>query len=134
MKCIRCGKIIPDNENICANCGFNIQKYELLNKYVNNPIDPDVPYEKKSDLIDNPILTLIFGLLSILFAFLFVGSSTIVLFYLGAFILTVFLTFYVASKPSKVKLRPLKNLGVGMAYFAMGIVIFKIAYQLLGLF
>lgn len=132
MKCLRCGKEMPDKDGICENCGFNFNEHKLYKKYIKNPVDPDVPDNQKSNLIDNPVLTLIFGGLSVLFSLLFITASTVVIIYLILLILAVFLTFYLSSKPSKVKLRPLRNIGVGMAYFAAGLVVFKIVYQILG--
>ena len=132
MKCLRCGKEIPDKTVICDNCGFNFEEHNLYEKYLKRPVDPDVPDEQKASLIDNPVLTLIFGALSVFFALLFITASTIVIIYLVLLILSVFLTFYLSSKPSKVKLRPLRNIGIGMAYSSMGLLVFKVVYQLLG--
>lgn len=132
MKCLRCGKEIPDNTAVCENCGFNIQENKLYEKYLKQPVDPEVPADQKSSLIDNPVLTLLSGGLSIFFSLLFISASTIVILYLALFILFVFFTFYLSTKPCKVKLRPLRNVGIAMAYFALGLVIFKFVYQLIG--
>ncbi|MCK9536486.1 MAG: hypothetical protein M0R05_02670 [Bacilli bacterium] len=132
MKCLRCGQEIPNKTVICDNCGFNFEEHKLYEKYLKRSVDPEVPDEHKASLIDNPVLTLIFGALSVLFSFLFITASTITIIYLILLILSVFLTFYLSSKPSKTKLRPLRNIGIGMVYFAVGLVIFKIVYQLLG--
>ncbi|MFA6722436.1 MAG: hypothetical protein WCS50_03780 [Bacilli bacterium] len=133
MKCLRCGNDMPDNIATCENCGFNIEEYKLYEKYLKQPADPEVPEDQKSSLVDNPVLTLLSGGLSVFFSLLFISASTIVILYLALFILFVFFTFYLSSKPSKVKLRPLRNVGVVFAYFALGLVIFKFVYQLWGL-
>ena len=124
---------MPDNTATCENCGFNIEEHKLYEKYLKQPADPEVPEDQKSSLVDNPVLTLLSGGLSVFFSLLFISASTIVILYLALFILFVFFTFYLSSKPSKVKLRPLRNVGVVFAYFALWLVSFKFVYQLWGL-
>jgi len=131
MKCTRCGKEVANNVIICDNCGFNFTEHKQQEKYLKNPVDPDVPVEQRASLVDNPVLTLIFGSLSIMFSLLFIIK--LVVLYLIIMILMVFITFYLSAKPSKVKLRPLRNVGIAMAYIAIGFILFIFAYKLIGL-
>lgn len=101
MKCLRCGNDMPDNTATCENCGFNIEEHKLYEKYLKQPADPEVPEDQKSSLVDNPVLTLLSGGLSVFFSLLFISASTIVILYLALFILFVFFTFYLSSKDRK---------------------------------
>jgi len=95
---------MPDNTATCENCGFNIEEHKLYEKYLKQPADPEVPEDQKSSLVDNPVLTLLSGGLSVFFSLLFISASTIVILYLALFILFVFFTFYLSSKPSVIHL------------------------------
>ena len=79
MKCLRCGNDMPDNTATCENCGFNIEEHKLYEKYLKQPADPEVPEDQKSSLVDNPVLTLLSGGLSVFFSLLFISASTIVI-------------------------------------------------------
>jgi membrane-bound ClpP family serine protease len=136
-KCIRCGKNLPSEVKICDNCSFDFQEYEAYQKafapYVEKE-DPVVPESQRSSLIDNPIITFILGIVSLLFMFLFLFTPKIVVLYLIGVILFVILTYIMATFPSKVKLVHFQNIGRWMANIAISVTIFKIVYVVLGMF
>ena len=132
MKCIRCGKEVPDDTIICNECGFDFDEYYNNRSIITVEEDPIVPENQKSSLVDNPILTFIFGLLSIPMTFIFIVSSTIVIIYLVGVILLVFLTLFMSRKPCKVKLKPVRNVGKWMAYFSINLIVFKVVYDIIG--
>lgn len=132
MKCIRCGKEVPDDTIICNECGFDFDEYYNNRNIITVEEDPIVPEDQKSSLVDNPILTFIFGLLSIPMTFIFIVSSTIVIIYLVGVVLLVFLTLFMSRKPCKVKLKPVRNVGKWMAYFSISLIVFKVVYDIIG--
>lgn len=132
MKCLRCGKVIPSGINVCENCGFDLAEFKSK-KVFREQEDPDVLEQHKVTLIDNPILTFIFGLLSVASSFLFATAETIVILYLVLVILFNVFTFKMANKPCKVKLKPLNNVGKILAYFSIGFILFRIIYQVIGI-
>lgn len=131
MKCKSCGKEVADNIAICPNCGFDIESYKKLQRVVVKE-DPEVSEKEKSSLIDRPIFTFLFGILSLIIAILFVTSQTIVLLYLALFILFNVLTLINANKVGKVKLEPFKDVGKLFSYLSIGFVIFKVVFDILG--
>lgn len=131
MKCKSCGKEVADNTAICQYCGFDIEAYKKLQKVVVRE-DPEVDETKKTNLVDSPILAFVFGILAVISAILFVVSPTIVVLYLGLFILFNYLTFTLANKPAKVKLLPLSTVGKFMAYFSIGFVVLKVVFEIIG--
>lgn len=131
MKCKSCGKEIAENISICPNCGFDLEAFGKKQKVIIYE-DPEVETSEKASLIDRPILAFIFGILSVISSILFVTSPNIVVLYLAMLISFTYLTFRNASKPGKVKLRPFADVGKVFAYFAIGFLIFKIVFDLLG--
>ncbi|MGI6710963.1 MAG: hypothetical protein ACOX4W_05920 [Bacilli bacterium] len=117
MKCLRCGKESLDDAIVCEECGFNFKEHEMYLKYIKPKEDDKVEKGKESDLIDNPILTFVFGLLSMMIP-IFLFS---------------FLAFRFYKKPSKAKLIPLKNVGNIMAYIGVGLSIFIIIYAIISI-
>lgn len=119
IKCIRCGKENDDKNEVCSNCGYSFKEQKVEETYRKLlKEDPVVPDEEKSGLIDSPILTFIFGILSMLLP-IFVFS---------------FLAWYNYKKPSKVKLEPFRNIGNIFAYIGAAISIFLLVYIVWGLF
>lgn len=116
MKCLRCGKIHPDDVKVCKECGFSFEAFKQYKK-VKEKEDPEIDPKQKAALIDNPLLTFIFGLLSVM---------------LPIYIFS-FLTFYMYKKPSKVKLETLRNFGNVLAYIGIAISIFMTVYLIWGL-
>lgn len=115
-KCVRCGKNVDDDAQVCE-CGFDFHRYEIEKKYLSPKEDPVVPKGEESSLIDNPILTFIFGILSMA---------------LPIFVFSL-LAFRFASKPSKVKLEKFQKIGNVFAYIGVGLTLFIWSYILIGL-
>lgn len=114
-KCLRCGHMNNDIALKCEKCQFSFEEqavYEKLKKLVPKD-DPIVDLKNKSSLIDNPILTFIFGILSIMLP-IFVFS---------------FVAWYMKKKPSKAKLVAFRNIGNIFAYVG-----FVLSVALVGFF
>lgn len=106
MKCLRCGKEFKDsNRKICDECGYNFKEGERLNKILNVKKDPDVPQNKKTDLVDYPILSFIFGVLGIILP-------------IGVF---SGLAIHLSKKPSKASLIPFANVGYVFGIVGIGL-------------
>ncbi len=132
MKCLRCGKELPEGTVVCDGCGFNFEEDGKIKKIISEKADPVVPEKTKSILIDNPILTFIFGILSVfgmIFFFLYPGF---VVLYFASDLILIGLTMLFSKRPAKVKLEPTRNVGVGMAYVALALTIFKAVYFIIG--
>lgn len=132
MRCIRCGKEVPEGTKICEECGFDFTEHEEFRKYFQQLEDPDVPESQKSSLIDNPVLTFIFGIITVILTFLFITNAQFVIIYFVGIIILSYFTLRLSTKPTKVKLIPLRNVGKWFVYFSISIIIFKIIYDLLG--
>lgn len=136
MKCKSCGHEVTKEAIVCENCGFDLGEFRKLKKVIVEE-DPDVDPTKKSSLIDSPILAFVFGILSILSSLTFVvywsfKVDWILLPIIFVFVVLFnFLTFKLASKPTKVSLKPFCVVGRGMAYFSIGYIILKIVFELL---
>ena len=132
MKCLRCGKELPEGTAICDECGFNFLEDVKITKIISEKTDPVVSGKNKSILIDNPVLTFIFGILSVFgMIFFFSYPGFVVLYFVGDLIL-IGLTMLFSKKPAKVKLEPTRNVGVGMAYVALALTAFKAVYFIIG--
>jgi hypothetical protein len=131
-KCVRCGKLNEDSILICPDCGFDFREYEEVQKLYQEPKDPEVSKEKKMILIDNPILTMLFGILSVLASILFLLEKTISIFYLLMTALFVFLTYFMYMKPSKVKLDYVRKFGNLLGNIAVALTIFKVVFTVMG--
>jgi len=132
MKCLRCGKELPDGAAVCDECGFNFKEDELITKIISEKADPVVSEKNKSILIDNPVLTFIFGILSVFgMIFFFLYPGFVVLYFVLDLVL-IGLTMLFSKKPAKVKLEPTRNVGVGMAYVALALTVFKAVYFIIG--
>ncbi|MFA7435861.1 MAG: zinc ribbon domain-containing protein [Bacilli bacterium] len=132
MKCKSCGKEVSDEATICQYCGFDLEAFKKLEKVIVQE-DPDVDEKVKSNLVDTPILAFIFGVLSILSSLTFVVNDRIYILILALVVLFNFLTFKLANKPAKVKLKPFANVGKGMAYFSIAFIVLKVVFDIMGL-
>ncbi len=132
MKCLRCGKELPEGTAVCDECGFNFEEDGKITKIISEKADPAVSEKTKSILIDNPVLTFIFGILSIFGMLFFVLYPGFVVLYFGLDLVLTGLTMLFSKKPAKVKLEPTRNVGVGMAYVALALTIFKAVYFIIG--
>lgn len=131
-KCVRCGKLNEDSTLICPECGFDFREYEEVQKLYEEPKDPEVPKDKKMILIDNPILTMFFGILSVLASILFLLEKTISIFYLLITALFVYLTYIMYTKPSKVTLDFVRKFGNLLGNIAVALTIFKVVFTIMG--
>ncbi|MDD2492312.1 MAG: zinc-ribbon domain-containing protein [Bacilli bacterium] len=130
MKCKRCGQEISDTDKICANCGFNLEEFKKQEKVLVEE-DLDLPLSKKSTLIDSPIITFMLGIISVLIALAIVSYSSVVIFFVILEVMAILGTFFASAKVCKISLRPVRNVGVVLAYVGLAITIFKIAYVIL---
>ena len=122
MKCLRCGKEVEEGTKYCNNCGFDVESQKDY-RIVYKEVDPEVEKSKKTNLIDSPVLTFIFGILSMINALLIAGSKPIPIFYLLTFIIIFSVCFYLSTKKAKVKLRPFREVGVVLAFIALALVL-----------
>lgn len=118
MKCERCGREIPDTKKVCDFCGFDPDSIKNLAK-INVPIDPEVDDKHKIALIDMPILTFVLGLVSLLvslmLAFMDLAESII---FIAVYFLLFALTFLFSTKPCKVKLKPVREMGIILGFLS----------------
>lgn len=120
MKCQRCGKVNDDQALVCEKCGYHVQEQKInleIDKIIQTKEDPDVDPKNRSQLYDNPILTLVFGLLSIM---------------LPVFIFS-FVAWHMYKKPAKVKLEVFRNFGNALAYVGICVSMFVTVYFVWGL-
>lgn len=131
MKCLRCGKEVNDDIKYCENCGFDVQSQKNY-QVVYQESDPVVEKNKKMGLIDFPILTFLFGLLSIMNSFLLaLGGKPIVIMFVISFALLFGFCFYFSTKPCKVKLKPFREVGIILAFIGLFITLASIISALL---
>jgi len=123
---------MPKGAVKCEECDFDLEIYNQISKHYNQKEDPTVPEDQISGLVDNPIFTLIFGLLSLILTLLFITNTKFVVIYLIGVVVLVLLTFRLAKKPAKIRLIPARNVGKGMAYASISLIVFKIIFDLIG--
>lgn len=134
-KCVRCGKEVADEIDICEECGFSFSEHEKVLKYntIKVKVDPlDMTKQEKISRIDMPILSLLSGMIGLLCSVLIIATYSILIILLG-FLFSV-LAIYFSSKPSLVKLTPLKNVGKWFGYIAFALTLFFSIYILMGIF
>jgi membrane-bound ClpP family serine protease len=124
--------MVPDETKICDKCAFEFDEYQRYHHLYETEEDPLVPEDQKSNLVDNPILTFVFGIISFILMALFLFDPNITLLYLIGVIVFVFITYYLSIRPAKVKFAPFQVVGKWLANIAISITIFKIVYMLMG--
>jgi len=112
MKCRRCGKEIESDLGVCENCGYDYYEDKKLQKIFK--VKKENVNVTSTDLIDYPILTFIFGLISLI---------------LPIYIFS-FLAIKLSKKPSKANLLPFKNLGKVFGIFGIFVSTFLLFYIL----
>lgn len=130
MKCKSCGKEVRETDNVCENCGFDLQAFKKQERILVEE-DPDLPKSKKSILIDSPIITFALGVISVLIALTIISYQSVIIFFVILEVMAVLGTFFASAKVCKVSLRPVRNVGVVLAYIGLALTIFKIAYVIL---
>lgn len=133
-KCVRCGKLVEEKFDVCDNCGFDFLKYEAEQKVFKKEEEPIVPRNIKTNLIDNPVFTFIFGILAILSSLHFVTSKGIVVEYLIYSVIYIFITMVFSIKQVSVKMKEVRNVGKWMGNIAFAITLYKIVYEIFGIF
>ena len=128
MKCLRCGKEVSNTVTTCPECGFDL---EAQKKYVKITVEDDSDADDKTKiiLIDNPILTFIFGLLSLMVALTLVVDINY--FFIMCFVLTFSLCFFFSTRPTRVKFKPVRTFGVVLGYIALAITSYQLIFFLL---
>lgn len=132
-KCIRCGRMVPDDTKVCEVCAFDFEEYQKEQHLYQTKEDPLVPEDQKSSLVDNPILCFIFGIISFLLMALFLFTPGIILIYLIGVVVFIFLAFIFSVKPAKVKLIPFQVVGKWLANIAISVTIFKLVFVLMNI-
>ena len=130
MKCLRCGKIVSDAEKICPVCGFDLEAQKNYKK-ISVEVDNDVDDKTKIILIDNPILTFIFGLISLMLALTIAVDPGLTFFFILLFVLTFSLCFFFSTRPTRVKLKPVRTFGLVMGYIGLGLTLYRLILFLL---
>ncbi|MDD3107117.1 MAG: hypothetical protein PHP65_04875 [Bacilli bacterium] len=133
MKCKRCGQIISDDTKICE-CGFNIEEDKLTSVIYNQKSDPDVSEKNKNTLVDNPVLTFLFGISSIIVMLLFLMHPGFVVLYFLLDVVLIVATLLFAQKPTKVRLEATRNVGKWLAYVSFSVLLFKSVFLIINLF
>ena len=130
MKCLRCGKEIDNNTNICDNCGYDVtdsSNYRTI--YVE--ADPDMTTKELAKYIIAPILTFVFSLLASLCSILIVFTKPISILVVMLFALFFGISFFFSTRKTLVKLKPVRNFGVGLSYVSFFFSVLIIFYNLL---
>lgn len=95
-KCKRCGKEFKDDLiEICDECGYNFDYDKKISKVLDEKNDPDIDDKHKSDLVDYPILSFIFGIIGLIVPLYLFSVLAILL----------------SKKKAKIKLIPFANVG-----------------------
>lgn len=122
MKCLRCGTEVKEGTKYCDKCGFDVEKqkeYQIIYKEV----DPELENGKKTNLIDFPVLTFIFGILSMINAILLMSTRPIAVIFIISFFIIFVSCFIFSTKKAKVKLRPFREVGIIIAFVALALVL-----------
>ena len=130
MKCLRCGKEVNESEKTCPLCGFDLEAQRRYKK-ITVEADDDMDDKHKIILIDNPILTFIFGLLSLMLALTIAVDPGLTFFFILMFVLTFSLCFFFSTKPTRVKMKPVRTFGLVMGYIGLGLTIYRLTMFLL---
>ena len=130
MKCLRCGKLVDDTEKICPECGFDLEAQKNYKK-ITVEVDNDMDDKHKIILIDNPILTFIFGLLALMLALTIAVDPGLTFFFILLFVLTFSLCFFFSTRPTRVKLKPVRTFGLVMGYIGLGLTLYRLILFLL---
>ena len=133
MKCIRCGAEIKETDIECPNCGFLASENK---RYKKVKVETDVQIDDKNKiiLIDNPILTFLFGLISLLLGTmncLYGVNDQIVFLYVILFVISFSLAFVFSMKETKRKLKPVRTFGVVLAYIGLALTLYGLMMFLL---
>lgn len=131
MKCIRCGKIVSDDTKVCPNCAYDFKEI-TKRKTVIVEVDEETDKAGKVMRIDNPILTFIFGILSLLFGLtLLANRLPIPLIVVLLFFASFMASFYFSTKPCKVSMKPVRNMGIVLAFIGFALSAYSLIYALL---
>lgn len=130
MKCLRCGKIVSDDEKSCPECGFDLEAQKNYKKIIIE-VDDYTDKKQKIILIDNPILTFIFGLIALMFALTIAVDPGLTFFFVLLFVLTFSLCFFFSTRPTRVKLKPVRTFGLIMGYIGLALTLYRLILFLL---
>ncbi len=120
MKCLRCGKEVPENTKYCENCGFDVQSQKEY-KIVYKEVDPVLESKKKVTLVDYPVLTFLFGILAMMNAIMYSVMGSIFLMITFAFIFGT--CFFFSTRQTKMKLKPFREVGIIIGFLALAVMI-----------
>lgn len=134
MRCIRCGTIFEEKENECPNCGMLTSE---IKKYKKHTVETDSKLDDKHKivLVDNPVLTFIFGLLSLMLGIincLYGVNNYMVYLYVILFVIVFSLAFIFSMKDTKVNLKPIRTFGIILAYGGLALTLYGLIMFLLG--
>lgn len=120
MKCLRCGKDVPENTKYCENCGFDVESQKDY-KTVYKEVDPILEGKKKVALVDYPVLTFLFGIIAMMNAIMYSVMGSILL--IITFCLFFGSCFFFSTRQTKVKLKPFREVGIIIGFLALAVMI-----------
>jgi len=133
MRCIRCGNNFDEKEINCPNCGMEtseIKKYQKVSVLADKPVDR----KEKIILIDNPILTFIFGIISLLLGVmncLYSVMNNPAFIFILFFVVSFTLAYIYSMKETRLKLKPVRTVGLIMAYIGLFLTLYGLIMFLL---
>lgn len=123
MKCLRCGKDAQEGIKYCENCGFDLEKQKEY-KTIYKEKDPIVEKNQKTNLIDAPVLTFVFGIISIMCSLVIASQGKpLPILFLIIYGICFSTCFILSTKKAKVKLKPFREVGVVIAFISLAIVL-----------
>jgi len=133
MRCIRCGNNFDEKELNCPNCGMETKEIKKYQK-VTVVADREVDNKQKIILIDNPILTFIFGVLSSMLGIMNcvygVHDSPPFMFVL-LFVCSFTFAYVFSMKETRLKLKPVRTTGLIFAYLGLFLTLYGLIMFLL---
>lgn len=131
MKCLRCGKIVSDELKECPYCSFNLQEQKSYKK-IKIETDDNIDPKDKVVSIDSPILTFVFGIFALMCGLtLLANRLPIPLIVVFLFFICFSASFYFSIKPTRVKMKPVRTVGVIMAFIGLALTCYSLVFALL---
>lgn len=132
MKCLRCGKIVDENTKVCPECGFELEQLKKYKKVIVEVDDDKADRKTKIILFDNPLLTFVTGIISLMLGLtMFVTGLPIAFIYVILFVITFSASFYFSTKPCSVKMKPVRSMGIVMAFIGLAFTLYALVLALL---
>ena len=125
MKCLRCGMEVNENDQICKECGYDLED-QRRRQVMKIDVDPDLSRKELIKYTIFPLITFITALLCCLICMYQVMLKKIAILLIILYFVSFGICFFFSTRKCLVKMKPVREFGIVLSYISLSFFLIKI--------